>query len=44
MGIAMATRFALQAGFITHAENSRQSGYRKNHKRYKHFPHQFVSG
>jgi hypothetical protein len=40
----MAACFALQAGFIAHAKNSRQSRGRKNHKRYKHFPHQFVSG
>jgi hypothetical protein len=40
----MAACFALQAGFIAHAKNSRQSRGRKNHKRYEHFPHQFVSG
>jgi hypothetical protein len=40
----MAACLALQAGFIAHAEHSCQCRYRKNHKRYKHFPHQFVSG
>ena len=40
----MAACFALQAGFIAHAKNSRQRRCRKNYKRYKHFPHLFVSG
>jgi hypothetical protein len=39
----MAACFALQASLIAHAENSRQRRCRKNYKRYKHFPHQFVS-